>query len=148
MFNINGMGADLSHHLAGNIRMKNEYECTVIFGASAGVTIEADSPEEAADLAEQELAGVAGLCHECSSHLETGDAVGVLVYLGNEMVADTTMHGSAEAELKVAKARIAQLEARKPLTEVEIIRLWGEVQGTRNGYEPLVRAVEAVHGIK
>ena len=37
---------------------------------------------------------------------------------------------------------------RKPLTDEEIIKCWGQVSGTRYGYVAFARAIEAAHGIK
>ena len=36
---------------------------------------------------------------------------------------------------------------RKPLTDEEIIKCWGQVSGTRYGYVAFARAIEAAHGI-
>lgn len=58
----------------------NKYNCTVIFDASVNVTIEADTPEDAADQAENETQGRQNLCHQCSNELDTGESIGVLVY--------------------------------------------------------------------
>ena len=40
------------------------------------------------------------------------------------------------------------LAQRKPLTDEEIIKCWGQVSGTRYGYVAFARAIEAAHGIK
>ena len=37
---------------------------------------------------------------------------------------------------------------RKPLTDEQIIKCWGQVSGTRHGYVAFARAIEAAHGIK
>ena len=37
---------------------------------------------------------------------------------------------------------------RKPLTDEQIIKCWGQVSGTRYGYVAFARAIEAAHGIK
>jgi hypothetical protein len=58
----------------------NKYNCIVIFDASVNVTIEADTPEDAADQAENETQGRQNLCHQCANDLDTGDSIGVLVY--------------------------------------------------------------------
>ena len=57
-----------------------KYECTVIFDASSSVIVEADTPEEAAQLAEDMVQGNQTLCHQCSNDLNTGDSLGVHVY--------------------------------------------------------------------
>lgn len=57
-----------------------KYNCTVIFDASASVGIEADTPEDAAEQAENETQGRQNLCHQCANDLDTGDSIGVLVY--------------------------------------------------------------------
>ena len=42
----------------------------------------------------------------------------------------------------------AMFAQRKPLTDEEIIKCWGQVSGTRYGYVAFARAIEAAHGIK
>jgi hypothetical protein len=37
---------------------------------------------------------------------------------------------------------------RKPLTDEQIIKCWGQASGTRHGYVAFARAIEAAHGIK
>ena len=37
---------------------------------------------------------------------------------------------------------------RKPLTDEQIVKCWGQVSGTRYGYVAFARAIEAAHGIK
>ena len=37
---------------------------------------------------------------------------------------------------------------RQPLTDEQIVRCWGEAEGTRHGYAAFARAIEAAHGIK
>ena len=41
----------------------------------------------------------------------------------------------------------AMFAQRKPLTDEEIIKCWGQVSGTRYGYVAFARAIEAAHGI-
>jgi hypothetical protein len=36
---------------------------------------------------------------------------------------------------------------RKPLTDEQIIKCWGQASGTRYGYVAFARAIEAAHGI-
>ena len=90
------------------------YECTVLFDASAGVTVQAESPEEAAMMAADQVEGHQHLCHQCRDTLDTGDSIGVLVYEGGEMVADTTY--SAEALAKVEAQRDELLAALRRLS--------------------------------
>lgn len=70
----------------------NKYNCTVIFDASSTVIVEAETPEEAAQIAEDEASGNQHLCHQCANTLETGDAIGVHVYdeACTEHLLDTT----------------------------------------------------------
>jgi hypothetical protein len=66
------------------------YNCTVTFDASSNVTVEADSPEKAAEIAEELSEGNQHICHHCSDCLDTGDILGVHVCEGDEEVLDTT----------------------------------------------------------
>lgn len=79
------------------------YECTVLFDASSNVSVQASSPEDAAAMADELCSGRQNLCHQCSDTLDTGDSVGVLVYLGDKEVADTTWHATQIAELEAAR---------------------------------------------
>jgi DNA repair exonuclease SbcCD ATPase subunit len=85
-----------------------KYECTVLIDASCGVTVEASSPEEAAELAENAAAeqGAGSLCHQCSDHTECGDSYAVIVYDGGEEVLDTDYRS---AQLKAAQSELAAL---------------------------------------
>lgn len=77
-----------------------KYNCTVIFDASSTINVKADSPEEAAMLAEDMTSGNQTLCHQCSNTLETGDAIGVHVYDedSTEHFLDTTHRGQPAAQ--------------------------------------------------
>lgn len=84
------------------------YYCTVLIDASVNMTIEADSPEDAAEKAENSEAGNPRLCHQCSSDVELGEPVGVYVFdeAAENQLADTTP--SAE-EIAALKARVEEL---------------------------------------
>ncbi|SFX57428.1 hypothetical protein, partial [Azotobacter vinelandii] len=67
-----------------------------------------DTPEEAADLAMDELGGVS-VCHHCAGKMDVGDVYAARVYEGNEEVLDTDWTAQ---QLAVAKKRIEELEKR------------------------------------
>ncbi|MEG0922000.1 MAG: hypothetical protein RSD57_12415 [Comamonas sp.] len=85
------------------------FECTVIFDASAPVSVEAGTPEEAAVEAEEKLQGAQHLCNQCSNTLDTGDVVGVHVYSkgGDHKLLDTTLSGELGRELETERMRLA-----------------------------------------
>lgn len=84
------------------------YECTVLIDASSSANVKAKSPEEAAELAENEVVerGAGSLCHQCSNHTEVGDVYAVVVYENGEEVLDTDFRS---IRLKDALAREAAL---------------------------------------
>ena len=85
-----------------------KYEVAVPFDACRYVIVEADSPEEAAEKAENE-AGHVSICHQCTDEIEIGDSIGAYVSEdGGGQVLDTTNSGR---EIERLKARIAELEA-------------------------------------
>lgn len=92
------------------------YECTVLIDASCGVTVEASSPEEAAELAENLAAekGAGSLCHQCSSHTECGDSYAVIVYDDDKEVLDTDHRSklliAAQVELSALREELLRLE--------------------------------------
>lgn len=96
-----------------------KYECTVLIDASCGVTVEASSPEEAAELAENAAAeqGAGSLCHQCSSHTECGDSYAVIVYDGDKEVLDTDhrskLLATAQSELAALREELAACESQK-----------------------------------
>lgn len=94
------------------------YECTVLIDAGCGVTVEASSPEEAAELAENLAAeqGAGSLCHQCSSHTECGDSYAVIVYDDDKEVLDTD-HRS-----KLLIAAQSELAALREELEKEALR--------------------------
>lgn len=57
-----------------------KFYCTVIYDASANVSVDAETPEDAAVVAENEKEGCQHLCNQCSNQIDTGGALGVLVY--------------------------------------------------------------------
>ena len=115
----------------------NKYNCTVIFDASSTVFIEAKTPEEAAQIAEDKTAGNQHLCHQCADTLETGDCIGVHVYDEDftQQLLDTTCHP----------------QPRKPLTHEQRFDLLTKFEPHKNKWEApaiLIDMVEAAHGIK
>lgn len=90
-----------------------KYQVTVLFDASAGMTVEADTPEDAAEKAECEMDGRQSLCHQCARQLDTGDVIGTLVCLGDDIVLDTTAGADKVTEIAQLRARIAELEAQQ-----------------------------------
>ena len=112
----------------------NKYNCTVIFDASSTVFVEAKTPEEAAQIAEDKTYGNQHLCHQCADTLETGDCIGVHVYDEDftQQLLDTTCHS----------------QPRKPLTDEEIEACLHHVDDDGIGLFDFARAIEAAHGIK
>lgn len=86
------------------------YSVTVLFDATKGMDIEADSPDEAEEKVLKKV-GMPCLCHQCSDEVEVAEAIGAFVYLDGELVRDTTFLGERDATIKVLNERIAQLEA-------------------------------------
>lgn len=62
---------------------EQDYEVTILIDACVNVTVRANSPEEAAELAEEVDEASVTLCNECADHLQVGDLTGVLVYKPN-----------------------------------------------------------------
>ena len=88
----------------------DKYEVTILIDACNGVTVEAESPEEAADLAYETKEASPNICHHCSSELNIGDCIGVIVFnsddeeLYNDTVSDET--------IKRLESRIKELESK------------------------------------
>jgi len=100
-----------------------KYECAVPFDACRYITVDADSPEEAA-LKAEEKAGSVCLCHQCTDEIEMGEAMGVYVRdaESGEEVLDTTPNGDEVAKLK------AELAA----AQADVARLQGVAQAIRD----------------
>ena len=50
-----------------------EYDVSILIDASNGISVKAESPEHAAELAYDSEGVSPGLCHHCSSAVEVGD---------------------------------------------------------------------------
>lgn len=89
----------------------SKYSVSVFFDACKFVNVEAESPEQAADMAYDE-AGYVGLCHQCSGEVEIGDAVRAIVYdESGEEVADDGYQAVEVA--KITQQRDELLEAKE-----------------------------------
>lgn len=101
-----------------------KYECTVLIDASCGVTVEASSPEEAAELAENAAAeqGAGRLCHQCSNHTECGDSYAVIVYEDDKEILDTDHRSKLLAEAQSQLAALRE-ELASTKTSLEAVTL-------------------------
>jgi hypothetical protein len=57
-------------------------------------------------------------------------------------------HFKPDQSLDPLPLYLAPPAQRKPLTDEQIIKCWGQASGTRHGYVAFARAIEAAHGIK
>lgn len=57
-----------------------KYSVTVIFDASVSVEVEAESADQAIELAMEHERMCPGLCHQCADEIELGDAMRAIVY--------------------------------------------------------------------
>lgn len=87
------------------------YSVTLIFDASKGMDVEAESPEDAEAKAVDAL-GSPCICHQCAAEVEVTDAIGAHVYLGDKLVLDTTYSGDKDRQVAELNARVASLEAQ------------------------------------
>ena len=58
----------------------SKYQVSIIIAASNGIEVEADSPEEAAEIAYRHDKAFPMLCHHCAREVEIGDTYNVIVY--------------------------------------------------------------------
>ena len=101
----------------------SEYDVTVIFDASSSVTVKAASPEDAAHKAEELTNGNQILCHQCSDTLETGDAIGALVYKDGEFILDTSFQAMRIALLE---AKVLNVEAERDQLRAQLAKAVAE----------------------
>ena len=101
------------HHLSKEIMSttKQSYSVTLIFDASKGMDVEAESPEQAEAMAVDAL-GSPCICHQCAAEVDVADAIGAHVYLGDKLVLDTTYGGDKDRQVAELNARVASLEAQ------------------------------------
>ena len=90
---------------------KQRYSVTLIFDASKGMDVEAESPEDAEAKAVDAL-GSPCICHQCAAEVGVADAIGAHVYLGDKLVLDTTYGGDKDRQVAELTARVASLEAQ------------------------------------
>lgn len=80
----------------------NKYNCIVIFDASSTVSVEAETPEAAAQIAEN-IENIVQenqhLCYQFANTFETGDSIGVYVYDKDyeQKLLDTTYRSQSRA---------------------------------------------------
>jgi hypothetical protein len=98
-----------------------KYNCTVLFDASSNIEVEANSPQEAAELAEDLTAGNQSLCHQCSDTLDTGDCIGVVVYDEgcDELLIDTRYNDNPRMTLEQSEDLIEDLADWSKYVEVD-----------------------------
>lgn len=87
------------------------YIAVVVMGGSVGIEVEADSPEEAADLAMEHDSAQPTLCHMCSNHLDLGDPAGVCVELDGKEVYTDVPNDLLRKELAEVKEELAKVKA-------------------------------------
>lgn len=106
--------------------MKQTYDVTVLIDASASVSVEAETPQQAAEWAEQIVAekGAGDLCHQCSDHTDAGDFIGAHVHdASGEMVLDTSLAGDLEAKVTKLQADLDESARVVVNKNAECIRL-------------------------
>lgn len=89
----------------------SRYECTLLYDASNGVNVEAESVEEAIERAYKKAPHV-GLCHECSGELDVGDLIGMIVYHDGKEVADTS-YGAVQLQAMTAERDALRAEVER-----------------------------------
>ena len=107
----------------------NEYSVTVLVDASRNYTVKAESPEAAVEQAEELYSRESStLCHQCSSTLDVGGAVGAIVYCEDKEVLDTGYQASRIAALE---AECEQLRKEKSARQALSIQLIDEARALR-----------------
>lgn len=81
---------------------RKTYAVTVLIDASKSLDVEADSPDEAAFKATEQV-GIPSLCHQCSGEIETGDPTGAHVYDGDTLVLDTSYGAEQVARMQAQR---------------------------------------------
>lgn len=91
------------------------YEVSILIDASNGMTVNAASPEIAADLAYESDKAQPSLCHHCASEVTLGDCTGIIVFdvSGKEVYNDTWSY----QEIKSLKAKIKELESEHEMNK-------------------------------
>jgi len=66
--------------------MSSKYSVCFVFDACANVEVEANSPQEALDMAFKTDKATPMICNQCSHEVNLGDIVKSIVYLGDQEV--------------------------------------------------------------
>lgn len=87
------------------------YEVTRVFDASNGQTIDAETPEGAAEIAMNDDAARPHLCNQCADDVELGDHIRTIVYDqdGNEVYDD----GFEALEIKQLRAELCRVTGER-----------------------------------
>jgi len=113
----------------------SKYQVCIIIDASNTVEVEADSPEDAMDLAYNMDEASPSLCHQCSHDVGLAEAIKTFVYDedGNEVLDDCQQKNEIkelEAQNAEQKEEIERLKGHLNLHDICLICGWGE---TRKG---------------
>lgn len=93
----------------------SEYNVCILLDASKSYTVEADTPEQAVEKAEElHWENAISLCHQCSAQVELADSVGAVACLDGAEVLDTTYGGQRIAALESELARLRGLVPELP----------------------------------
>ena len=111
----------------------SKYSVSLIFSADSGVDIEADSPEEAAELAYNSNEASPSLCHQCARDVNLGDCIRTIVY--DENGAEVFDDGWEIKKINRLEQRLS--EADKVIKMAKDALGWGEelfAEGGINGW--------------
>ncbi len=92
--------------------MTKEYQVHLNYGAWVAVTIQADSPEEAAEIAFDTDEAQETLCHQCSGTIDLGEPSSCIISQGSEDVYNDTTEWLLRKEIKELKEQLKELEEK------------------------------------
>lgn len=105
---MNGPAAPDLNSKSNRVMKMDEYKVSVLVDASCGFTVRAETPEAAAELADElYFQAEHGLCHQCARVLDVGDPIGAIVWLNGAEVLDTS---HPAARIRALEAECARLQ--------------------------------------
>lgn len=129
----------------------SKFSVSLVFSADSGLDVEADSPEEAAEIAYNSNEANPSLCHECAGEVNLGDCIRVIVHDENDK--EVFDDGFEVAELaKLTKQRDELLAAlEKGGHSLREISLWDkttakDVAMAKAAYAEVKAAIASVKG--
>lgn len=92
--------------------MKNKYDVSLLYVGTVNMEVEADSPQEALEIAYYSDEAYVALCHHCDGEITLNDDPKGMVYLGDECQLDDTYSGHLRREIDKLNKELQEMRLK------------------------------------